>query len=114
MKDLGHAQKILGMEISRYRKKGVMCLSQQGYIQKVLLKFDRVNAKLVATPYAQHFKLSSGDSPKTDEEKQTMEIVPYSSAVWSLMYSIICTRPDLAHSVSVVNRFMCNPRKQHW
>ena len=43
-----------------------------------------------------------------------MERVPYSSVVRSLMYSMICTRPDLAHSVSVVSRFMSNLGKQHW
>ena len=30
------------------------------------------------------------------------------------MYSMICTRPDLAHSASVVSRFMSNLGKQHW
>jgi hypothetical protein len=27
---------------------------------------------------------------------------------------MICTRPDLAHVVSVVSRFMHNPGKEHW
>jgi hypothetical protein len=30
------------------------------------------------------------------------------------MYAIICTRPDSAHVVSVVSRFMHNPGKEHW
>jgi hypothetical protein len=30
------------------------------------------------------------------------------------MYVVICTRPDLAHVVSVVSRFMHNPGKEHW
>ena len=30
------------------------------------------------------------------------------------MYSMVCTRPDLAHPMSVVSRFMANPVKAHW
>ena len=30
------------------------------------------------------------------------------------MYAMICTRPDIAHAVGVVSRFMSNPGKEHW
>jgi hypothetical protein len=40
--------------------------------------------------------------------------VPYSSAVGSLMYVMVCTRPDIAHAVGVVSRYMNNPGKEHW
>ena len=30
------------------------------------------------------------------------------------MYAMVCTRPDLAQSVSVVSRFMGEPGKEHW
>ena len=30
------------------------------------------------------------------------------------MYAMVCTRPDLAHGVGVVSRYMANPRKEHW
>ena len=43
-----------------------------------------------------------------------MSRVPYSNAVGSLMYAMVCTRPDIAHAVSVVSRFMGNPGKEHW
>ena len=43
-----------------------------------------------------------------------MSKVPYSSAVGSVMYSMICTRPDLAHAISTLSRFMSNPGKEHW
>ena len=43
-----------------------------------------------------------------------MALVPYASAVGSLMYVIICTRPDIAHAVGVVSRYMANPGKEHW
>lgn len=43
-----------------------------------------------------------------------MSHIPYSNAVGNLMYVVICTRPNLAHVVSVVSRFMHNPGKEHW
>ncbi|GJZ52876.1 reverse transcriptase domain-containing protein, partial [Tanacetum coccineum] len=49
-----------------------------------------------------------------DKEVKYMNTVSYSSAVGSLMYALVCTRPDLAHAVSVVSRFMANRGKAHW
>ena len=43
-----------------------------------------------------------------------MSKVPYSSLVGSLMYAMVCTRPDIAHTVGVVSRYMKNPGKEHW
>ncbi|CAN0860766.1 Retrovirus-related Pol polyprotein from transposon TNT 1-94, partial [Linum grandiflorum] len=30
------------------------------------------------------------------------------------MYAMVCTRPDIAHAVGVVSRFLSNPGKEHW
>jgi len=43
-----------------------------------------------------------------------MSHVPYSTAVGSLMYAIVCTMPDLLYVVSVVSRYMHNPGRDHW
>jgi hypothetical protein len=59
MKDLGAAKKILGMEITRDRKSGLLFLSEHGYIQKVLRRFNMHDSKSVSTLIAPHFKLSS-------------------------------------------------------
>ncbi|KAI3465815.1 hypothetical protein Pfo_022478, partial [Paulownia fortunei] len=39
MKDLGKAKKILGIEISRDRTRGKLCLTQKKYLKKVLQRF---------------------------------------------------------------------------
>ena len=114
MKDLGVTKKILGMEISRDRKASVLHLSQRGYIEKILSRFNMMNAKPVSTPLASHFRLSSSLSPQSEEEINYVMKVPYSSAVGSFMYFMICIHPDLAYTVSVVSRFMANPGKEHW
>ena len=114
MKDLGAAKKILGMEIERDRNGGKLYLTQKSYIEKVLERFGMKNAKPVSTPFAAHFKLSTSLSPKSDNEKRYMARVPYSSAVGSMMYAMVCTRPDISHVVSVVSRYMACPGKSHW
>ena len=43
-----------------------------------------------------------------------MSKVPYALAVGSLMYAMVCTRPDIAHAVGVVSRYMNNLGKEHW
>ena len=30
------------------------------------------------------------------------------------MYVMVCTRPDIAHTIGVVSKFMVNPGKDHW
>ncbi|GJV12066.1 putative RNA-directed DNA polymerase [Tanacetum coccineum] len=51
---------------------------------------------------------------ETVKNIEKMDRVPYASAVGSLMYAMVCTRPDLAHAVGVVSRFLSNPGKKHW
>jgi hypothetical protein len=72
------------------------------------------NAIPVSTPLASHFKLTKEMCPKTQEEIEYMSRVPCSSAVGSLMYVMVCTRPDIAHVVGFVSRYMNNPGKEHW
>jgi len=43
-----------------------------------------------------------------------MEGIPHANVVGSLMYAMVCTRPNIAHAVSLVSRFMANPGKSHW
>ncbi|KAF2322037.1 hypothetical protein GH714_005933 [Hevea brasiliensis] len=114
MKNLGAAKKILGMEITRDKSVGKLFLSQQAYVKKVLKRFNMDNAKPVTVPFAAHFKLSADMSPKTYEEMEHMSSVPYSSAVGSIMYAMVCTRPDISHAVSVMSRYMACPGKEHW
>ncbi|KAG8480842.1 hypothetical protein CXB51_025297 [Gossypium anomalum] len=93
MKDLGPVKKILGMEILKDRKQ---------------------SAKPVSTPLAAHFRLSSALTPQSDDEIEYMSHVPYSSAVGSLMYVMVCSHLDLSYAVSAISRYMANPNKEHW
>ncbi|KAL5745430.1 hypothetical protein ACOSP7_026576 [Xanthoceras sorbifolium] len=114
MKDLGAAKQILGMRIKRDTKSETLLLSQAEYIKKVLSRFNMQDAKPVSTPLGVHFRLSKEQSPKTEEERTHMAKVPYASAIGSLMFAMVCTRPDIAQAVGAVSRYMNNPGKIHW
>ena len=43
-----------------------------------------------------------------------MALIPYRSAIGSLMYLAVCTRPDIAAAVSSLSRFNGNPSITHW
>lgn len=89
-------------------------MSQKGYTQKILSRFGMSNAKPLDTPCASNIHLFVAFAPKSAEEQEYTSQVPYASAVESLMYAMVCTRPDLAHAVSVISRFMSQPGKEHW
>jgi hypothetical protein len=112
-KNLGAAKKILGMEIIREQKNWKLFLSQKGYLERVVERFGMKGAKSVVTPLALHFRISGNQSPTIAEDKANMENVPYASAIGSLMYAMVCIRPDISQAVSVVSRFMANLRKAH-
>nr|GEU89796.1 retrovirus-related Pol polyprotein from transposon TNT 1-94 [Tanacetum cinerariifolium] len=79
-------------------KDGIPGIENNQYKARVLKKFNMSSYKLVPTPLAPHFMLSSHECPKSEEDKVDMSRVPYSSAVGSLMYAMVCTRLDLAHA----------------
>ncbi|CAH9096206.1 unnamed protein product [Cuscuta epithymum] len=114
MKDLGPAKQILGIRITRDRALKKLHMSQEQYIEKVLRRFNMDKAKEVSSPLTTNFRLTDKDCPSSEKKIEEMDRVPYASAVGSLMYAMVCTRPDIAHAVGVVSRFLSNPGKKHW
>ena len=72
-------------------------------MKKILSRFNMNEAKPVSTTFGSHFKLSKEQSPKIEDERDHMSKVSYASAISSLMYAMVCTRPDIAHAVGVVS-----------
>ncbi|GJY09561.1 retrovirus-related pol polyprotein from transposon TNT 1-94, partial [Tanacetum coccineum] len=109
MKDLGPAKQIIGIRIFRNRGAKKFHISQEQYIEKVLCRLSMDKDKVVSSPLTTNFKLTDKDCPSSKKNIEKMDIVPYASAVGSLMYSMVCTRQYLAHVVGVVSRFLSNP-----
>ena len=103
MKDLGNASFVLGIQIHRDRSRGILGLSQKNYIDKVLKRFGMQDCKPGNTPVAKGDKFSLKQCPKGSLETQEMQKIPYASAVGSLMYAQVCTRPNIAYIVGAVS-----------
>ena len=43
-----------------------------------------------------------------------MKNIPYASAIGSLMYAMLCTRPDICYVVGLESRHQSNPGEAHW
>jgi hypothetical protein len=89
MKDLGATKQILGMEIHKDGKNSKLWLSQQKYVEKILMRFGMNNVKYIQIPLASHFKLSLVLCPSNDEEKDYTSCVPYANVVGSFMYAMV-------------------------
>ncbi|MCO5552352.1 hypothetical protein L7F22_005863 [Adiantum nelumboides] len=62
--------------------------------------------KALSTPIQAFLKLNKEDAPKSDVERVKLDKVPYSSAVGSLMYAMVATRPHIAFAMGVLSRYM--------
>jgi hypothetical protein len=67
--------------------------------------------KLVKVPIPVGVKLSTDQCPKTQEEEEDMSCVPYVSTVGSLMYAMVCTRPNIAHAMGVLSKVYVKTRE---
>ncbi|KAK1663046.1 hypothetical protein QYE76_051205, partial [Lolium multiflorum] len=114
MKDLGEASYILGIKIYRDRSRRLIGLSQSTYLDKILKKFRMDESKKGFLPMLPGKVLSKTQGPATAEERERMSQIPYASAVGSIMYAMLCTRPDIAHDVSLTSRYQSDPGMEHW
>ena len=81
---------------------------------KVLRRFSIGDAKSVSTPLASLFKLSKKLCLQIKEEEEQIEDFPYTCAVGSVIYAMVCSRLDIAQAVSIVSQYMSNLGKGHW
>ncbi|KAK8995295.1 hypothetical protein V6N11_069734 [Hibiscus sabdariffa] len=114
MKDLGEAAYILGVKIYRDRSRRLLGLSHSTYIDKVLKRFSMEESKRGFLPMRHGISLSKEMCPSTPQERERMSQIPYASAIGSIMYAMICTRPDLSYALSMTSRYQANPGEGHW
>jgi ATP-binding cassette subfamily B (MDR/TAP) protein 1 len=108
MKYLGDLDFFLGMEVERDHALCLLYINQIGYPKEILKQFHIEDCKAIGVPFDPKTKLKKNVN-KHDE----MVKVPYQQAVGSLMFAMLCTRPDLAYPISVVNQHVVNPSLKH-
>jgi hypothetical protein len=98
----------LGISIERDQNN--LYLSQKTYLEKVLIQARMNEAKPISTPLEikipVHDLISEGDP----EEKR----FPCRNIIGSLMYAMLCTRPDLCYAVSLLSRYQARPSQKLW
>ena len=119
MSDLGPYRYYLGMAIARDRSNRTLSLSQKKYISRVLNQNSIMNYKSkeltsivegVPTPME---TTNLGPPPKEFVASKESRL-KYQSAVGSLVYAMMGTRPDIAYTVSVISRYTSSPDEAHW
>nr|GFB47403.1 retrotransposon protein, putative, Ty1-copia subclass [Tanacetum cinerariifolium] len=83
-------------------------LGEAAYILGIKIYRDR-SKRLI-----ENLKLSKSQGASTPAEKQRMQNITYASAVGSIMYTVRCTRPDVAFAQNMTSRFQQNPGEEHW
>ena len=106
MKDMGKIHYCLGVNIKTMD--GVLQMSQEQYILKILHKYKLQDSKPVSTPMDLNVKLV-----KHDGYSKPVDPVAYQSMVGSLIYAAIATRPDIAQAVGTLAKFNSSPNEAH-
>ena len=80
----------------------------------MLSRHKNQNFKRGLLPFRHGVYLSKEQCPKTPQEIKDMKRIPYASAIGSLMYAMLCTRPDICYAMEIVSRYQSNPGYDHW
>jgi len=105
MTDRGEIHSFLGLEIVRNRSCRTLFLSQRPYIHRILHAHGIKHCNQVNSPADPHIWLekSSPTFEATDTQRRR-----YRSALGSLMYAMLGTRPDISYSISKVSQYRTN------
>ncbi|TYK23142.1 gag/pol protein [Cucumis melo var. makuwa] len=71
----------------------------------MLVQYLMQNSKKDLLPFKHGVHLCKEQRPKTPQEVEDMRHIPYASVVGSLVYVMLCTRPDICYVVGIVSRF---------
>ena len=74
------------------------------YLDKILKEFKMDESKKFL-PVLQGVKLSKTQSPTTAEDRETMKVIPYASAIGSIKYAMLCTRPIVYPALSLAREY---------
>ena len=109
VKDLGELKFFLGVKVVQDPFKDQVWSGQPAYVENVLKECCMEDCKPIETPVDPSQRLCKATDKCVMYEKEQ-----YQSAVGSLLYLSVKTRPDITYAVSCVARYCSNPTIQHW
>ena len=107
IKDLGELNYLLRMKIEQ--REDSIWIGQPAYTKNLLEMLGMQDCKPVYTPVSLCSKLN-----KASDEDKCVDQKKYQSAIGSLMYLSVSTRPDITYAVNTLARFTSKPTKEHW
>jgi hypothetical protein len=113
MKELGEVRWLLGMRVTRDRKKKELTLDQQQYITKKVDEYQLDKSKYCPTPEDKGLILSETTAEEKEKHGDVMKSLPYRGIVGSLLYASLATRPDICHAVHEISKYGTDPSMKH-
>ncbi len=108
IKDLGKLNYFLGVKVEQ-REDDSTWIGQPAYTKNLLETFGMQDSKPVSTPVDTSTKLT-----KATDDDNCIDQQKYQSAIGSLMYLSVSTRPDISYAVSNLARYSSKPKRDHW
>ena len=110
MRDLGDVNVFLGIRFTRDRAKRTIELDQESYIESSLARFKMSDSSTRKTPLPGKVHITTAPEDYKASSTLTTE---YQSIIGTLLYLMLCTRPDIAFAVNRLSRYMTNPTEEH-
>ena len=101
MKDLGQLNHFLGIDFNR--SNGQISMSQEEYIEKILKKFGMSDCKPRGTP------CEANPNAYENEDDEVVDQTSYREMIGSLIYAMVCTRPNLSYAVTKLSQHLACP-----
>ena len=98
------------MQINYICEQGIISLSQQNYISSMAEWFRLPNYERATTPIRTDYYTQL----KSQLSEPVLEDVPYKELVGSLIFCMVCTRPNVAFTISCLTSHFSLPRRVHW
>ena len=109
MQDKGAVKSFLGLNIMRNWEEHSISINQPGYIDRLLARFNMINAKTTSTPLEPGCQLLKATQPD-----KLCDPTRYQELTGSLNHLAVFSRPDISFAVSKLAQFNANPTMTHW
>ena len=112
-KDLGNLNFILGINVERLTD-NTLVIHQKNYIDKLMNDFKIISeTRNSDIPIQPGHKLTTELLHETESLRKLVDATKYRKVIGSLIYLMTCTIPDISYSVSILSRYMQEPRELH-
>ena len=111
--NLGPINWLLGVSIICNIKNHTIFLSQETYVNQILIQFGLDKAKPVTTPIEHGVNLTPDSPSVLPKLLKLHEKTIYWEMIGSLMYLSTITHPDITYAVSTLSQYLDSPHTTH-